>query len=110
MERAGGGEECYSQANSDKHLGTLTKPNGLATTRFSPRIKERRRVLFDDRARRSDAEARRKWLEAEVDNTDRVSRLQVKYMDAKMRDPDFKARLDKLVEDYNLLFKDSAAR
>lgn len=57
-----------------------------------------------------DAEARRKWLEAEVDNTDRVSRLQVKYMDAKMRDPDFKARLDKLVEDYNLLFKDSAAR
>src|ERR1041385_8124878 len=60
MERAGGGEECYSQANSDKHLGTLTKPNGLATTRFSPRIKERRRVLFDDRTRRSDAEARRK--------------------------------------------------
>ena|ERR1043165_301293 len=58
----------------------------------------------------SDAEARRKWLEAEVDNTDRVSRLQVKYMDAKMRDPDFKARLDKLVEDYNLLFKDSATR
>ena len=59
---------------------------------------------------RSDAEARRKWLEAEVDNTDRVSRLQVKYMDAKMRDPDFKARLDRLVEDYNLLFKDSATR
>src|ERR1043166_6223449 len=41
----------------------------------------------------ADAEAKRKWLEAEVDNTDRVSRLQVKYMDAKMRDPDFKARL-----------------
>ena len=58
---------------------------------------------------RADAEARRKWLEAEVDNTDRVSRLQVKYMDAKMRDPDFKARLDKLVEDYDSLFKDSAA-
>jgi hypothetical protein len=56
-----------------------------------------------------DAEAKRKWLEAEVDNTDRVSRLQVKYMDAKMRDPDFKARLDKLVEDYDSLFKDSAA-
>jgi hypothetical protein len=57
-----------------------------------------------------DAEAKRKWLEAEVDNTDRVSRLQVKYMDAKMRDPDFKARLDKLVEDYDSLFKDSAPR
>ena len=57
---------------------------------------------------RSDAEAKRKWLEAEVDNTDRVSRLQVKYMDAKMRDPDFKARLDRLVEDYDSLFKDPA--
>lgn len=59
---------------------------------------------------RAQAEARRKWLEAEVDNTDRVSRLQVKYMDAKMRDPDFRARLDKLVEDYDSLFKDSAPR
>jgi hypothetical protein len=58
----------------------------------------------------ADAEAKRKWLEAEVDNTDRVSRLQVKYMDAKMRDPDFKARLDRLVEDYDSLFKDPAPR
>lgn len=57
-----------------------------------------------------DAGAKRRWLEAEVDNTDRVSRLQVKYMDAKMRDPDFKARLDRVVEDYNSIFKDSAPR
>jgi hypothetical protein len=55
---------------------------------------------------RQDAAARRKWLEAEVDNTDRVSRLQVKYLDASMRDPEFKARLDKLVGDYNSLFKE----
>ena len=57
-----------------------------------------------------DAAAKRKWLEAEVDNTDRVSRLQVTYLDTSMRDPDFKARLDKLVEDYNSMFKDSPAR
>jgi hypothetical protein len=57
-----------------------------------------------------DAAAKRKWLEAEVDNTDRVSRLQVKYLDASMRDPEFKARLDKLVGDYNSMFKDSPAR
>jgi hypothetical protein len=57
-----------------------------------------------------DAAAKREWLEAEVDNTDRVSRLQVKYLDASMRDPEFKARLDKLVGDYNSMFKDSPAR
>lgn len=53
-----------------------------------------------------DAAGRRKWLEAEVDGTDRVSRLQVKYLDASMRDPVLKARLDKLVSDYGAIFKD----
>ena len=53
-----------------------------------------------------DAAARRRWLEAEVDNTDRVSRLQVKYLDASMRDPALKAQLDKLVNDYGAIFKD----
>lgn len=53
-----------------------------------------------------DAAARRKWLEAEVDGTDRVSRLQVKYLDASMRDPALKSRLDKLVSDYGAIFKD----
>ncbi|MBC7929339.1 MAG: hypothetical protein H7Z38_02130 [Rubrivivax sp.] len=53
-----------------------------------------------------DAATRRKWLEAEVDGTDRVSRLQVKYLDASMRDPALKARLDKLVGDYGAIFKD----
>jgi hypothetical protein len=57
-----------------------------------------------------DAAAKREWLEAEVDNTDRVSRLQVKYLDASMRDPAFKARLDKLVGDYKAMFNDSAGR
>jgi hypothetical protein len=47
-----------------------------------------------------------KWLEAEVDNTDRVHRLQLKYADAAARDPELKARLDKLVADYDAMFKD----
>lgn len=50
--------------------------------------------------------ARGKWLEAEVDNTDRVHRLQLKYSDAAARDPELKARLDKLVADYDSMFKD----
>jgi hypothetical protein len=53
-----------------------------------------------------DAAAKRKWLEAEVDNTDRVHGLAGKYLDASMRDADFKARLDKLVSDYDAMFKD----
>jgi hypothetical protein len=67
-------------------------------------------ALRRDAGFRQDAAARRKWLEAEVDDTDRVSHLQVKYLDASMRDTDFKARLDKLVGDYNSMFKDDAAR
>ncbi|MDT5158934.1 MAG: hypothetical protein QOH51_3291 [Acidobacteriota bacterium] len=55
---------------------------------------------------REDSAARGKWLEAEVDNTDRMHRLQSKYIDASMRDPEFKARLDKLVADYDSMFKD----
>lgn len=65
-------------------------------------------ALKADAKFRQDAAAKRKWLEAEVDNTDRVSRLQVKYLDASMRDPAFKAHLDRLVGDYNAMFKDSA--
>lgn len=54
---------------------------------------------------KSDAAARGRLLEAEVDNTERVHRLQVKYADATTADPDFKARLDKLVSDYDSIFK-----
>lgn len=54
---------------------------------------------------KSDASARGRLLEAEVDNTERVHRLQVKYSDASTRDADFKARLDKLVSDYDSIFK-----
>jgi hypothetical protein len=54
---------------------------------------------------KADASAHGSLLEAEVDNTERVHRLQVKYSDASSRDPDFKERLDKLVSDYDSIFK-----
>jgi hypothetical protein len=64
----------------------------VASLRASPRAK-------------ADASARGSLLEAEVDNTERVHRLQVKYSDASSRDPDFKEHLDKLVSDYDSIFK-----
>jgi ABC-type transporter Mla subunit MlaD len=64
----------------------------VASLRASPQVK-------------SDAAARGRLLESEVDNTERVHRLQVKYSDASTRDADFKARLDKLVSDYDAIFK-----
>jgi hypothetical protein len=54
---------------------------------------------------KSDASARGRLLEAEVDNTERVHKLQVKYSEDSTRDADFKARLDKLVSDYDSIFK-----
>jgi hypothetical protein len=54
---------------------------------------------------KADAAARGRLLEAEVDNTERVHRLQIKYADATTADPDFKTRLDKLVSDYDSIFK-----
>ena len=50
--------------------------------------------------------ARGKWLEAEVDNTQRVRGLQLKYLDASMRDPELKAGLERLAADYDSIFKD----
>lgn len=53
-----------------------------------------------------DASGRGRWLEAEVDGTQRVSQLKVKYLDASMRDPELKAALDRLAADYDAMFKD----
>jgi ABC-type transporter Mla subunit MlaD len=66
--------------------------SALSALRASPKVK-------------SDSSARARLLEAEVDDTERVHRLQLKYSDASTRDPDFKARLDRLVADYDSIFK-----
>jgi predicted small secreted protein/chromosome segregation ATPase len=74
----------------DERRGALS--SRVAALRASPELK-------------SDSAARGRLLEAEVDNTERVHRLQVKYSDASTRDPDLKARLDKLVSDYDSIFR-----
>lgn len=56
--------------------------------------------------RMRDPAARRKWLEAEVDGTDRLRGLQTKYLDASLRDPELKAGLERLAADYDSLFKE----
>lgn len=52
-----------------------------------------------------DADSKAKLLEAEVENTDRVHRLQLKYSDETARDPDLKARLERLINDYDALYR-----
>ena len=52
-----------------------------------------------------DAGAKAKLLEAEVDNTDRVHRLQLQYADAAARDAGLKAGLERLIADYDALFR-----
>lgn len=52
-----------------------------------------------------DAGSKARWLEAEVDNTDRVHRLQLKYADEAAHDPVLKLRLEQLINDYDALFR-----
>ena len=48
----------------------------------------------------------RKMMETSlVDDAKKIANLQVKYMSTSMRDPAFKAKLDKLTSDYQSLFK-----
>ena len=56
------------------------------------------------RAREQSERAR--WLEAEVDNAQRLRELQLKYLDASMRDPALKAGLERLVADYDSMLRD----
>jgi hypothetical protein len=52
-----------------------------------------------------DSGTKARLLEAEVDNTDRVHRLQLKYADEAARDAELKARLERLISDYDALFR-----
>ncbi|MBV9923603.1 MAG: hypothetical protein JOZ96_01075 [Acidobacteria bacterium] len=56
-------------------------------------------------ALKQDAAAKKSLLEAEVDNTDRVHRLQLKYADASARDAGLRAGLERLINDYDALFR-----
>lgn len=63
-------------------------------------------AAFKKGGRMSDPAARGRWLEAEVDNTQRVRDLKLKYLDASRSDPELKAALERLAADYDSLFKD----
>jgi hypothetical protein len=52
-----------------------------------------------------DSGTKARLLEAEVDNTDRVHRLQLRYADEAARDAELKARLERLISDYDALFR-----
>ncbi len=56
-------------------------------------------------ALKRDAGAKKSLLEAEVDNTDRVHRLQLKYADAVARDAQLKSGLERLINDYDALYR-----
>jgi hypothetical protein len=56
-------------------------------------------------ALRQDAGTKRRLLEFESDNTVRVHRLQLEYADEAARDAELKARLERLVGDYDALFR-----
>ena len=61
---------------------------------------------FKKSGRMSDPAARGRWLEAEVDNTQRVRELKLKYLDAARSDPELTAALERLAADYDSMFKD----
>ena len=76
---------------------------------FDSRKNEMRAKIVSTRESRSvreSAEAKGRLLESEVDNTSRMSGLQTKYLDNSMSNAAFKTRLDKLVSDYQELFKE----
>ena len=50
-------------------------------------------------------EAKKSLLEAEVDNTDRVHRLQLRYADEAARDAGLRSGLERLINDYDALFR-----
>ena len=118
---AGGGAGEPGADEVIRQLGELTEElAGRVESAADPKagVAEARRLLDsrkDEMAARigalrrgalaRDAAAKGRWLEAEVDGTQRVSRLRLKYLDASMRDPELKAGLDRLAADYDAMFK-----
>jgi hypothetical protein len=81
---------------------------GAAQQFFEARRDElRAKIVAARRSReaRESAEAKGRLLENEVDNTARLSGLRTKYLE-RMNDDAFKAKLDRLVEDYQELFRE----
>jgi hypothetical protein len=97
-------EELLSKVDSapDKKAGAADA-QGLLHSRGEEWT---RRIAAFKRGAQQDSGAKARWLEAEVDNTDRVHRLQLKYADEAAHDPVLKLRLEQLIADYDAMFKD----
>ena len=110
---AGGADALVKQLNSftDELLSKVeSAPDAKAGVTeaqalLNARTKELAGGIADIKKGAQDAGTKAKLLEAEVENTDRVHRLQLKYSDETARDPDLKARLERLVNDYDALFR-----
>jgi Tfp pilus assembly protein PilP len=61
--------------------------------------------LKDIRGYQVSADTTKKMTTSVTDDVKRVANLQIKYIATSMRDPAFKAKLEKLTRDYQSLFK-----
>lgn len=111
--QAGGADALAQTLNSftDELLSKIEKaPDAKAGVAQAQALLDARKNDFAGRVAAlkqssRDAGAKAKLLEAEVDNTDRVHRLQLKYADETARDAELKAGLERLINDYDALFR-----
>lgn len=110
---AGGADALVKSLNSftDELLSKVEKAEDTkagvteAQALLNARTKELAGGIAEIKKGAQDAESKAKLLEAEVENIDRVHRLQLKYSDETARDPDLKARLERFINDYDALFR-----
>lgn len=69
-----------------------------------PAIKARMNSIKSVREAQLKEETRKRLIERVTENVMSVSGLQIEYMDESLRDPAFKAKLEKLTQDYQTLF------
>lgn len=69
-----------------------------------PEIKAKMNSIKDVREAQLREETRKRLMERVTENVMSVSGLQIEYMDESLRDPAFKAKIEKLTQDYQTLF------
>ena len=68
-----------------------------------PDMRARMNSIKDVREAQLKEETRKRLMERVTDNVMSVSGLQIEYMDESLRDPAFKAKIEKLSQDYHAL-------
>lgn len=69
-----------------------------------PEIRAKMNSIKNVREAQLKEETRKRLMERVTENVMSVSGLQIEYMDDSLRDPAFKAKLEKLTQDYQTLF------